>query len=323
VKTLAGEDWQTPGAEILELLTKGSKVKLPGDFTELAIVPDGPLWYVPFEALCEPTDGGDPTNKEPLLARVKVRYAPLVSLAVPDQRVRVAGNATAVLAGRLYSREDEAQTLAVAEELGKALPGTSVFAGAAPTPTVVSRTLFDRLLVLADIPATDRDVYAWSPMGSEKGNLGGSLGVWFGLPWGSPDQVILPGFHTAAERALQKSGGRPGDEIFLSLCGLMASGTRTVLISRWRTGGQTCYDLMREFTQELPHSSAAAAWQRSVMLGRDGTVTSETDPRVKKTTADKSLTARHPFFWSGYLLADPGLEPPAEEEPALQQAARP
>ncbi len=80
---------------------------------------------------------------------------------------------------------------------------------------------------------------------------------------------------------------------------------------------------MREFTQELPHSSAAAAWQRSVMLARDGEVSSETEPRMKKTAAEQALTARHPFFWSGYLLVDPGLEPPADEEPLVQQAARP
>jgi len=319
VKTLAGNDWQAVGAEVFDLLTKGSKTKFPGDFTELAIVPDGPLWYVPFEALAD----GEGEDREPLLARMKVRYAPLAALAVPDRRPRNAGNATAVIAGRLYSREDEARTLEVAEEIGKAMPGTAVYSGPPPSPTVVSRTMFDRLLVLADIPAIDRDAYAWSPMGGDKGSLGGSLGVWFGLPWGSPDQIILPGFHTAAERALQKSNTKSGDEIFLSVCGLMSSGTRTILLSRWRPGGNTCYELMREFTQELPHSSAAAAWQRSVMLARDGEVSSETEPRVKKTAAEQALTARHPFFWSGYLLVDPGLEPPADEEPLVQQAARP
>lgn len=319
VKALAEESWKAPAAEILELLTKGSKTKLPGDFTELAIVPDGPLWYVPFEALAD----GAGADAEPLLARMKVRYAPLASLAVPDRRPRGASGKTAVISGRLYSREDQAQTLATAEDIAKALPGAVVYDAQPPSPTVVARTMFDRLLVLADIPAIDRDAYAWSPMGNEKGSLGGSLGVWFGLPWGSPDQVLLPGFHSAAERALQKPNGKPGDEIFFSLCGLMASGTRTVLLSRWRTGGQTCYELMREFTQELPHSSAAAAWQRSVMLGRDFAVTSDTEPRVKKNTSEQALTAQHPFFWSGYLLVDPGIEPPPEQEPALQQAARP
>jgi hypothetical protein len=164
-------------------------------------------------------------------------------------------------------------------------------------------------------------------MGLEKGSMGGSLGVWFGLPWGSPDQIILPGFHTAAERALQKAPqAKLGADMFLSMCGLMSTGTRTVLISRWRPGGNTCFELMREFTQELPHSSAAEAWQRSVLLARDIAISSETEPRMKKSSDDKTMTAQHPFFWAGYMLVDPGLEAPAEEEEIaapVQQAAAP
>ena len=45
--------------------------------------------------------------------------------------------------------------------------------------------------------------------------------------------------------------GLPGNEVFLSVCGLMANGARTMLLSRWRTGGQTSFDLVREFIQEL------------------------------------------------------------------------
>lgn len=321
-KTLAGDDWRAPGREIWQLLTKGSKAEFPGSFTELAIVPDGALWYLPFEAL--PTS--DEADAEPLLTRIRLRYAPTNGLAVPNRRPRGQGSSTAVIAGKLYSRDDTLETLATAESIAKAIPGAAVFDAPPTAPSVVYRTLFDRLLVLSDIPAPDRDYYAWSPMGIEKGNLGGSLGVWFGLPWGSPDQIILPGFHTAAERALQKtSQSTMGADVFLSLCGLMSTGSRTVLISRWRTGGNACYELMREFTQELPHSSASAAWQRSVMLARDGAVDSERDPRVKRTTNPLELTAKHPFFWSGYLLADPGLEPPADDDAnaPLQQAARP
>ena len=321
-KTLSSEDWRAPGHELWTLLTAGGKAKLPGDFTELAIVPDGALWYLPFESLAV----SDATDAEPLLMQVKLRYAPTTGLAVPDARKRRPGKSTAIVAGKLYSREDVGETLATAETIGKALPGSAVFDTPPTQPSVVYRTLFDRLLVLADIPAPERDVYAWSPMGIEKANLGGALGVWFGLPWGSPDQVVLPGFHTAAERALQKtSANQLGADMFLSLCGLMSTGSRTVLISRWRTGGHTCYELMREFTQELPHSSAAAAWQRSVILARDAAVDDTTEPRVKRSNDSTELTAKHPFFWAGYMLVDPGIEPPVDEEHAagLQQAARP
>ena len=97
-----------------------------------------------------------------------------------------------------------------------------------------------------------------------------SLNDWISLPWGGPDQIILPGYHTVAEDALKRMNRlAPGNEVFLSVCGLMASGARTVLLSRWRSGGQSSYDLVREFAQELPHTSPADAWQRAVLLAAD------------------------------------------------------
>ena len=49
---------------------------------------------------------------------------------------------------------------------------------------------------------------------------------------------MLPGFHTAAEDALKRMNRvLPGNDMFLAVCGLMANGSRTLLLSRWRTGG--------------------------------------------------------------------------------------
>ena len=89
----------------------------------------------------------------------------------------------------------------------------------------------------------------------------------------------MPGFHTPAEYGLKKGG--TGDEVFLTVCGLMASGSRTVLLSRWRVGGQSTVDLMREFVQELPHESAAAAWRRSVQLAADRAARSGAEGRAE------------------------------------------
>ena len=69
------------------------------------------------------------------------------------------------------------------------------------------------------------------------------------MPWGGPERVILPGYHTAAENAFKKKNAT-GNELFLAVCGLMSTGTRTILISRWRAGGQTSFNLVREFAPE-------------------------------------------------------------------------
>ena len=84
-------------------------------------------------------------------------------------------------------------------------------------------------------------------------------------------------------------------------------------ISRWRTGGKSSYDLVREFVQELPYTSAPDAWQRSVFLGMQDDLFIEREPRVKPAELDVNIKCDHPFFWAGYLLAG-GSAKPLEEE---------
>jgi CHAT domain-containing protein len=135
---------------------------------------------------------------------------------------------------------------------------------------------------------------------------------------------VLPGFHTPAETSLMQKriglGGGTGEEVFLCVCGLMASGSRTILLSRWRVGGQSTVELMREFVQELPHSAANVAWRRSVELAGGRALDPATEPRLRTAkSADGLVGADHPFFWAGYLLVDTGLTPHAEE-PAAKPA---
>jgi CHAT domain-containing protein len=94
----------------------------------------------------------------------------------------------------------------------------------------------------------------------------------------------------------------------------MAAGAKTVLISRWRTGGETPFELVREFSQEMSHTPPSAAWRRSVLLARERPLDLSAEPRVEDVKdLQSSPTAAHPFFWAGYLLADTGtpLQAPA------------
>ena len=65
-------------------------------------------------------------------------------------------------------------------------------------------------------------------------------------------------------------------------------------------------ELLTEFMQELPYTTAADAWQRSVHLGRELPLDPKSEPRLKTAKDDPQLTASHPFFWAGYLLIDTG-----------------
>ena len=163
-----------------------------------------------------------------------------------------AGN-TAVVLGKLYPRDDDAVAQTAFDQLAAVVPGAVALQPPPPAPSSIYSTLFQRLVVLDDIPFSEQDPYGWAPAPIDRSKAGASLADWLLLPWGGPDVVVLPGFHTAAEDALKRvHKGLPGNDVFLAVCGLMANGARTVLLSRWRTGGQTSFDLVREFAQEFP-----------------------------------------------------------------------
>ena len=308
LKNLTDTGWKKPAHEIYDLLIKGSKAEPTKSFDELVVVPDGPLWYVPFEAL--QVSVGDTTK--PLISSLRVRYAPTVGLAVGDKRPRKPSGNTAVVLGRLVPRgaADGEAIDAAYEELAQVVPGAVALRDKPPASGAVYASLFDRLIVLSEILPSGDGLYDWSPLQLDRGTPGSVLGSWMSLPWGGPETVILPAFHTPAERALKGlSPDVAGDDLFLSTCGLMAAGTRTVLISRWRTGGQSSLDLVREFAQELPHTTASDAWQRSIQLVTSRQIDAENEPRVRLTAQEEAPKADNPFFWAGYLLIDTGALP--------------
>ena len=316
LKELDDAKWKQSAAKTIDALLKGSRADFSTHFEELIIVPDGITWYVPFDALQVSVNG----QSQSLISRFRIHYAPTISLATSAQprRTKASGN-TAVIVGKLYAREDESVVKAAFDQLAAALPGAVALKSPAPGAVADYKVFFDRLLVLDDLTVNEQEPYGWSPAPIDKSRTGGTLADWMELPWGGPEQIVLPGFHTAAEDAMKKpSRNAPGEEVFLSACGLMSCGARTILLSRWRTGGQSSLDLAREFTQELPHVSPAEAWQRAVLLETGTQLNLDAEPRIKHAAADeKAPKADNPFFWAGYMLFDSTqISQQAEPKPA-------
>ena len=322
LKDLDDVKWKQSAAKTLDALLKGSRADFSTRFEELIIVPDNIVWYIPFEALQVTVNG----ELQSLVSRFRIHYAPTISLATSTQprRMKPSGN-TAVILGKLFTRDDESMSKAAFERLAAALPGTVALKSPAPGAIADYKVFFDRLIVLDDLTINDQDPYGWTPAPIDKSRSGGTLADWMGLPWGGPEQIILPGFHTAAEDAMKKPcrNGAPGEEVFLSACGLMSCGARTILLSRWRTGGQSSLDLVREFAQELPHTSPADAWQRAVLLESSSQLDLEGEPRIKHAATDEKPKADNPFFWAGYMLIDNSQVSQNMEPKAAEAAARP
>jgi len=300
--------WKQAAAEAYKLLFKNTKPEALAEFQELVIVPDGPIWYVPFEALMLSAADGTPTHT--LFSKMKIRYAPLLSMTVPDHSLRRPTEKTGVVLGRLSLKEDEALSGETLEALKTRLPGTIGLA-TMPAPGMAAK-ICDRLIVLSEIDDAGKGPYDWVPVPAERGKTAPTIGTWTSLPFGGPQQVVLPGFHTLAEYGMKRGGN--GEEVFLGVMGMMASGTRTILLSRWRTGGQTAHDLVREFAQELPHTPAAEAWQRSVQLSWRRELDPTREVRASLTNTEAPIHGEHPFFWAGYMLVDTGLVPVEKEE---------
>jgi hypothetical protein len=96
----------------------------------------------------------------------------------------------------------------------------------------------------------------------------------------------------------------------------MSAGAETLLRCRWRVGGLSSRDLMRGVVQELPHTAAADAWQRSIQLAMERPVDPLAELRVKAGKEPVELMASHPFFWAGYMVIDSGWRPETEAQAA-------
>jgi hypothetical protein len=309
VEDLRANVWKPAAQRLLAQLTNDAKAEEWTKYRELVIVPDGVLWYLPFEALPAPSwSRGDTAGERgtaPLLMQLPIRYAPTLGLAVSDGRREKPIPRTAIVSGKLLPRGDDAAFKAQIESLAAAAGDSAVLRKEPGVPSSIFAATVDRLVVLAENDDAEKGPLAWSPFVLDAGKAGSNLSDWMLMPLAGVDQILLPGFHTAAETSLKRGNGT-GEEVFNAVCGLMASGCRTIMLSRWRVGGQSTFDLMREFLQELPHESAASAWRRSVQLEADRYLDPTTEGRLKAPPAGEGIKADHPFFWAGYMLIDSG-----------------
>jgi tetratricopeptide (TPR) repeat protein len=312
VKDVAETGWQSAGANLLNFLVAGSKADLAADFDQLIIVPDGFLWYLPFETLCVKADNG----YFPLVAKHKIYYAISSSSAVMGGPITLPPQPrTLVFQGRLNPQEEPAAGQQRVAAILESLPGALVL-GASPSapPGHLVASLFDQLVVLEDLGDCARP-FNITPLPLAKGNT--ELGDWLELPYGRPLMVALPGLHMATESALRKNDiSLGGQEVFLAAASLQAVGSQTLLLGRWRTGGQSLNTLLKEFFQEWPGKSASESLQRAMLLVMTEPLDPRREPRVQVRPNDLPTKTAHPLFWANLLLVDGGQGRSTAVEPA-------
>ena len=200
MKSLGDDQWKLAARNLLAQLLKGSKADFSQPFEELIVVPDGVLWYLPFEALQVEVN----QKLRPLLGRCRIRYLPLASLVVPDGRGQKPATRTAVAASASAAREMRARgTTATCctprrTRSFACCPAPCCFPPRCRAPSAVYMVLYDRVVVL-DAVQPENAPYAWSPIPAERGKAGATLDDWLALPWSGAEQLVFAGHHTAAE----------------------------------------------------------------------------------------------------------------------------
>jgi len=306
-RLMAG-DWEGSAARIERMLFENSRgVSLADSIEELVIVPDGWLWYLPFELLPVTSNrgGGD---RRPLREACRIRYSPTRSLAVLRFEPRAAA-ATGLLLGRMSRGEKQEAAVAAASEMLAGVDGAVIVEPSATTPPVsLMGAVFDTLVVADELTAAESAAgWPFFAGGTNRGGVG--MAEWLDPPPKRPRRLVFPGVQTAMAGGLAKPPPRPGEDLFLPAVDLIAAGGRTLLVSRWRTGGRTSASLVQEFLRETagPDAAPAAeAWHRAVELVTPERPDPDREPRLKQAGDTVLEDSRHPLLWAGLMLVDCG-----------------
>ena len=290
---LNSEQWRESATRLKEGLFKD----IPDDsflnVVELVVIPDGMLWYFPFEALPLTIDG----QKKFLVDLCPIRYSPTLYLSVESPGGDNLLDRTAVAIGKMHPRGELEATTEAFDELKKNIPAAISFEKQT-TPSALSAWLTDHLLVWTH-SLLPTDEYQMRPIPFDVSDQA-TVGTWMSLPWYGPEFVSLPALQTFGKGRVAN-----GSEMFLAATTLMASGTRTIMLPRWQTGGATALGLTRLYTENLEQKLTGPQSMRKAMIeARDFNFDLEQEPQIKDAKDPGDIKLTHPFFWAGFLVVD-------------------
>ncbi len=292
------QSWRSAATTLRRQLIPDGEIAWGESLQHLIVIPDGPLWYVPFELL--PVSDDD--DSELIGDSMTVSYAPTPGFALQSTASLNSSRAIGVASGLLFAPKDAEINQTVVQSIIAAIADPVVFPASGGIPSGLSGASVGHYTVLAPRTSDPRNPMAMAVSPTDQDSPSGTLSGWMRFPAQVPRSVLLAGFRTPIDAGTMGNGS----ELFATRCALKTAGVQNVLISRWAVGGESTALLFRELLQELPHAGMDDAWKRARMLLRH----SELDPTGEPllTNADRqreNLTGDHPLFWSGYLVSTP------------------
>jgi tetratricopeptide (TPR) repeat protein len=321
VGTLQSEEWKKLSQTFSEKLFEGLSLVDLSQLKELVIVPDGLLWYFPFESVQVPADASTAN----LIDKVEIRYSPTLFLAYDGRRMKRDLKIKAVVFAKIHAKLDRTVEQNAFTELITAIPDIlKLETFTKKIQPEIFATQLDQLLVWNEIDLGRSSGLELAPIDLPQATRT-PLRLWLLLPWRTPEHVIMPALQSDAGNNFRAK--RKGSDLFMASLGMMASGTRSMIFSRWRTGGANSLAFSRNYFQRLGKMSTAQAFKESLVAARDMNLNYEIEPQIRSKRNEPVLKAAHPYFWSPYMrfeipLADsenaaetpPALDPPAENQ---------
>ncbi len=304
--TAADAVWRETANKLFARLLPANIQAMVARADRIIVVPDGMLWYLPFELL--------PTSSRSIhsswLAKHAVVYLPTLGslplINTPAPRVERTLLATAAFFGHDKSTNDS-----LTEKLMAGIPGSQrIELGTKNHSTFAhwSRLMVEQLLVTAKIEALQR------PLDTNLLPLDGSrsaqLGLWIETPCRAPARLILPGYQSSAAT----NDWLDGRELLIPACALLYNGTRTALLSRWAVGGRSSQVVLSRYLQELDRESSSVAWQRAaVAMWADEFLIAD-EPAMLPSGKESAplVSGQHPKLWSGYMVIGDSQSPPPQ-----------
>lgn len=304
----ASAKWGAEAAALRRKLIPNDKLELLSEANHWTIVPDGVLWYLPFEALPLGETGAVAFGEQ-----ASVRYAPTPGLAIFPTGIARPDLAIGVATQLFLAPRDRNLNQRLVEQITEAIDQLRPLPGPVPT---TSQRVGDTVGFFTALGAITPDLAA--PLATnvslyDSGPATGSLAAWMRLSANAPAGVFLPGYRTAA--AANSLGS--GRELFMTLTALHLCGVRDVILSRWPVGGESTAILTREFLQELPFEGLERSWKRALQTLRAAKLDPEYEPLLGSSDVKQlEISGNQPLFWAGYLLSSPPVGRADQGRPA-------
>lgn len=329
---VASEAWKDTVELFEEALLEDFDAESIGKIDELVVVPDGLFWYLPLESFfisrvpeavdadvdgadvnrADANDAGGDGDRDVVFAEaMKIRYCPTLSLAFAKPQDRaVAGPAikTGLVTGALLPRTTDELSRQYSDLLIKDHPEMEAVPALSRLPSSLFAWRMDQLVNLT-WSGTDNP-WEMLPMPVDRGGAGSSLADWVSLGSAAPRSLVLPGLNSIGGPDYRSRAD--GSDLFIKTTALMASGAKSILASRWNSGGQTQMELAGRFAIHSQSMNSGEALQRAIAEVRSLPVDPAKEPRMKFANVDLdadgegaaagTMTADHPFFYAQAML---------------------